>query len=342
MLVGVDSKMPPPNPLVDGTDDGRPSPISNLSYQFRLVQAIGSRFGRLSEIRGQQAVQEVLDTIEEWKRQLPVELSMSDPDLSWDDQYRWLPLQRAQLHSFAQMVRLTPLKDFLISPPKTSASKDLRYSAVQACIDTIDTAMALADVMGPIKVAFHFVIFALFDTSTLICSAIMHEDSQALPHRDRLLDLVRKALAALAAMSSDSISARRSTEILRWLLRRLELITGELFSAHNPELELFTDVATSPAFAEANAEENLTQNTKLHTTLFSSEQPESVPSESVPSLGTVSHSGVDWGDATGVDKDDVISRLWKGGLSAQDLTDFDLGGMESIWDWEALDIDSVF
>lgn len=266
---------------------------------------------------------------------------MSDPDLSWDDQCRWLPLQRAQLHSFAQMVRLTPLKDFLISPPKTSASKDLRYSAVQACIDAIDTAMVLADVMGPIKVAFHFVIFALFDTSTLICSAIMHEDSQDLPHRDRLLDLVRKALAALAAMSNDSTSARRSAEILRWLLRRLELIKGELFSVHNPELGLFTDVATSPAFAEANAEENLIQDTKLHTTLFSSEQPEFVPSESMPSLGTVSHPGVDWGDATGDDNDDVISRLWKGGLSAQDLTDFDLGGMESIWDWEALDIDSV-
>lgn len=348
MLVNVACKIPPLTPLVDCTSDGRPSPISNLSQQFRLVQAVSSRFGRLSEIRERQAVQEALNIIEEWEHQLPAELSMNNADLSWDDQCLWLPLQRAQLRLFAQMMRLTPLKHFLTSPSKTDGRSDLRYIAVQACIDCVNAAIVLADVMNPIQMAFHFVIFALFDTGTLICSAILHQGCRNLPQHNRLLDYVRKTLATLEAMSNDAVSAHRSALILRWLLGRLESIKGESLLVHAPVFsarkESLTDAATPSVFTEVDAEEKPTQQPHFLTKLSSSEQSQSLPSDLMSSPCTVSQPGVDLRDANGDDDDDNDDSSWlcKGDLSIHDLTDLDLGGMESIWDWEALDFDSAF
>lgn len=68
-----------------------------------------------------------------------------------DQDFTWLPMQRAQLQSFAQMVKFTPLKHYTLinvnQGKNCQAVKQLPPLATKASIDCINAAASLYDVM---------------------------------------------------------------------------------------------------------------------------------------------------------------------------------------------------
>ena len=135
MLTDINLATPTPNPAVDECGNGQPSPIINLSEQFKLVRALSLRFGRLAELKSRDHMREAVDLIEQWEKRLPPELSLGGKsDHSCDDQWTWLPLQRASLRCFAYMARLTPLKQVLKRSCPDTEDLELKTLAARLCV----------------------------------------------------------------------------------------------------------------------------------------------------------------------------------------------------------------
>lgn len=284
-----------PNLQLDRVKPEQPSPLINLFEQYRLVTTLVASFGRISEISDPKSVRVVQDVIETWLAELTPELHMQDPDTSWDGICSWLPVQRAQLHSFVLMARLTPLKKYMTSCRPATPSEDdslLRSMAIDTSIDCVNAALRLHSIVSPLKVKFHFVFFALFDTATLICSALLHNHRRDLDRRPDLFDAVMRALNTLQEASKHSKCASQAFSILRWLISR----TGS-DEQHGP-----------------------VQNPSTGTY-----------ATSMSGVSTQVGSSSSWASTN--DLDIVLGHLQHGSWA-----DFDLCGMEDIWDWNSLDL----
>ena len=345
MLTTVLPTTPAPDPSVDVCEPGQPSPVSNLCEQFKLVRSLSSRFGRLSEITAPVEVREAVDLVDMWMAALPAELQVEGADRSQDEAYPWLPFQRALLHTFAQMARLTPLKKSLVHLATRSEANGLRDLAATSSISCVDAALKLQTIMQPVKSPFHFVIFALFDTAAFICSALLHDRESRLPQRSLLLQKAQEVFAALEGMAGQSKAARGSMGILAWFLGRLEGLEGAKGDSDVPAGEVNGTRLKARSETSSSRVVNLpTPQSSIH---GSAGPASEVDQRSLQGL----RDDGDCGGDTLISQDPKIensfdeaadlSWLSSGDFGFEDLVDVDIGGMESIWDWEALGMESA-
>lgn len=217
------------NLRLDSGPNGSPSPFVNTFEQYRLVHTLFRNFGRLDASINLNHALDIHQAIEAWALQLPPELW--DPDLpsQWDAECPWLPIQRAQLHSFAEMVRFTPLKRHLLPSPKDSGckTKHARDLASKTAINCVHAAILLFGRITLPRSKFHFVIFALADTSAVICSALLHDVEICLPRRSELLQAVQSASRALQAVGRENQSALNASKLVKSLMSKLRLQESE-------------------------------------------------------------------------------------------------------------------
>jgi len=180
-------------------------------------------------------------------------------------------------------------------------SSFFRNMAAEACIGAIRTASELVDTARISNLRFHFATFALFDTGTIICSAILHEGNHTLPSRSDLLRHLGQAQQYLCKISRVAHTANNSTTLLTRLIQALPLSSQDKTLLHNTS----DDSDSAPTSTSTSTAQESTLVTKAAALTGNNNVLDIEP----------------WaGDAT-----DPIN-----------LETFDLDGIQQIWDWETL------
>ncbi|KAF2662121.1 hypothetical protein K491DRAFT_700446 [Lophiostoma macrostomum CBS 122681] len=303
------------------------SPFAHISLQAMLARRISQQMGDI-QVVGDQPAEKVFAVeaeCEAFIEELPPIFRLKSPDLSLDEKYPYFIFQRRQLHVAIIMTQLDFLKPYLTRSPEdpiSSHDDEFRFMGVDLSLRLLEVARALFDHEFPINAKFHLVVFCIFDTATILCSAIIHDQNNSLPRRDEVMDAVEKALDMLHQLSLTTKIGASSYSFLFKLvqatpiLSRYQLIRKrrrtrleENLLAETPTPEMLRITAATESFAD-------TVGKNAFTTL-----------EPIP-LGPTT-------DDLSFDVEEFLQQNPFG-----DSSSIEIGGLEQIWDIDSLNLDA--
>ncbi|KKA19284.1 hypothetical protein T310_6741 [Rasamsonia emersonii CBS 393.64] len=299
------------------TDPDLPSPITHMALQCQLAQMLSKIPGVTGGILPADQAVTIQQEIEKWFSSFPPAYRVTDPDTQWDEEHRYVILQRGQLHAVGYMIMLHPLKPFLTRSVDSGLSdmeRSLRPAAVDCSLKLMQASRQLFDCVFPINAKFHFVIFIIFDTAAVLCSAITHDTSCSLPRRHEVIEAIGLLLNMMERLSHMTKTGAICYATLATLVAKLSLSSQEkaLLDSVSPEsLNSSTGPLgthqTSAGFDPGNI-------SSTHT------MPSTPTSQGlhIPETETSHTSGIN------------------------DISCMDVGELGQIWDWETLDLNLSF
>lgn len=306
-----------PNLELDGSDAGPISPSSIVYYEYALIHQLAENHPRLNSAEARAKSHAILKDIDLWISTLLSSLRVADPDISWDEQYPHIRMQRAALHTFIWLSKIALLKPLLVHPKQRTLDQGgtaLRDVATDACIQTIHSATETVERSKLTNLKFHFATFALFDTATILCSALMHEVRDNLAVQTNMRRAVAQAHRTLSQVAPITVAANNSVKLLERLMSALPASP----IATNPSTDGL--VVTSGSLDVAS-----TSSLQL---------PSSqglLISENLTNLSDELSTWLE--EQNGVQTDEVAGEIR--------LQDYDLDGIDQIWDWESLGLNIV-
>ncbi|KHN93799.1 uncharacterized protein MAM_08326 [Metarhizium album ARSEF 1941] len=194
-----------------------PSPLQHMKLQSQLITQLFNRFGLPKDVVRHGEVREYQATVKRWIDGFPSTYAFIDPDTSSDTSRPWIVLHRHYLHMMALSMMLDPIRPYLAKPmTKQSLSDELsiRDDGIDYSLRLLDGLHGFFDYICPRDTKFHFVLFCIFDTAAVLCSALMHDQDSSLPRRRDMLSAVDKALSMLKRLKTATKTARTSYEVL--------------------------------------------------------------------------------------------------------------------------------
>lgn len=302
------------------------SPFAHMALQARLGRRVAAVKGDAQSVSDMSAAQiYAIDTeCEKWMDELPPIFRVEDPDTSFDEQHPYFVFQRHQLHCVFFVTRLDFLKPFLTRDRHdrmTDQDDDFRRMGVDIAIKLLRVARDLFDHEFPINAKFHMVVFSIFDTATILCSAVIHDRDHVLPHREQVMEGIESCLDMLHQLNSTTRIGAASYSFLAKLVQA------------TPELQRFCPTSKRQRHKEPATLPMPPAAVAVPTTEIA--PPELAPNTSFelkhqPPPMTTS-------DDLSFDLDHFLANNPFGNLS--DSSTLDLGGMEQIWDWDTLQLD---
>ncbi|SPQ17816.1 e0ba1df1-5ebb-44ee-a2ad-20f47573167e [Thermothielavioides terrestris] len=218
----------------------QPSPFRHMNLHCQLCIDMAAQLGRASDSSADKAqvAWRMKEVVDKWLANLPAEYALDAPDTRWDDEYEWVTFQRRYLHLIGYMGSFSQLRPFLTrnsSKPMSRLELSLRAAGVQACLGLMDVSWTLFENLVSIGAKFHYAIFCIFDSATVMCSAILQDEARNLPQRETVLEGIRKALRMLAEASSESKTTTALYRILKGLLVKLPLSPEEQGAIRMPK-----------------------------------------------------------------------------------------------------------
>ncbi|KAH8730344.1 hypothetical protein GQ44DRAFT_723776 [Phaeosphaeriaceae sp. PMI808] len=198
---------------------------------------------------------------------------------------------------------------------------EFRKRGVGIALRALGVARELFDHEFPINSKFHIAVFSIFDTSTLLCSAIIHDCDCVLPRRQEIVDVIGSSLEMLHQLSLITKLGASSYNFLFKLVHA----TPEL-SRKSPVRKRQKQTTLSAPDSLSKPEDFLIPATTSTDTTFS---PHTTTLQTPPS--TTESEDVSFY------LEQFYARNPFGDLGTS--ANFDLGGMEQIWDWETLHLD---
>lgn len=296
-----------------------PSPITHMVLQCQLGLSISKLPGVMGGVLSLTQAMAVQQETEKWFKSFPPAYSISNPDTRWDETHRFIKLQRFQLHIIGYMMILMPLKQCLtkyIDPISSSIEKGLQTTAVENALKLLEACKDLLRHILPLNAKFHFAPFLMFDTTAMLCSAIVHDKNKILPQRDRILEAIPKTLAELGRLSERAKTGMICYTALRKLVACLPLVPKEAlaFTDSTPE----SSIEAPPTLSDIPG------------------IPHPLPGTAATlSPGNIFHDGL----LAPTSLDFLPSDPMGGYNGFTDLSQIDLGELSQIWDWGSLDID---
>ncbi|RHZ43209.1 uncharacterized protein CDV56_100492 [Aspergillus thermomutatus] len=207
-----------------------PSPIVHMALQCQLGQALSKIPGVMGGTMTPANAVTVQQETEQWLASFPPAYRLVNPDMQWDRSYKYVEVQRNQLHAIAYLVMLMPLKQCLtrdVHQDTSSIEKSLQPTAIDIALKLIQAAHQLLDCMLPSNAKFHFAPFAMFDTAASLCSAIIHDPGRCLPQRDKVIEAIGVALGTLEQIIHNTNTAAMCHSVLSKLVNKLSLTPEE-------------------------------------------------------------------------------------------------------------------
>ncbi|RLL92993.1 hypothetical protein CFD26_100764 [Aspergillus turcosus] len=231
-----------------------PSPIVHMALQCQLGQALSKLPGVMGGTMTPAIAVTVQQETEKWLASFPPAYRLVDPDMQWDHDYKYVEVQRKQLHTIAYMVMLMPLKQCLtrdVHQDSSSIEKSLQPTAIDIALKLIKAAHQLLDSMLPLNAKFHFAPFTMFDTAASLCSAIIHDHGRCLPQRDEVIEAISVTLGTLEQISHSTKTAAICYSVLSKLVNKVSLAPEEESilrskSSDSPVTELKTPSSDVP------------------------------------------------------------------------------------------------
>jgi hypothetical protein len=270
----------------------------------------------------------VLAEIDSFIVELPPVFKMIKPDLSLDVQYPHYVFQRLQLHIVIYVTKFDFLKPYLAGDPRTPKNcgdAQFRNVGVDLALELLREARLLFDHEFPINVKFHMVVFVIFDTATILCSAVIHDVDHCLHRREQVMENIDNALNMLHQLSFDTKVGAASYRFLSKLVQATPALARHspmskrqrLNSKYIPTPDNATPTHDVQAVAES-IEPVVEPNVKETTIVLNP--------VAVPEMNTT--------DDLSFDLDQFMAQNPFG--AADQL---DIGGMEAIWNWDELNLD---
>lgn len=271
--------------------------------------------------------------LDQFVDELPAIFRLHDPDMSLDSEHPYFVFQRHQLHTVLYVTKLDFLKPFLTrarEDKKTERDDEFRAMGIQLALDVLTVAGRLFDHEFPINAKFHMVVFSIFDTSTILCSAIIHDRDSRLPRRDEAIDAIHESLDKLHQLSmSTKLGASSYAFLYKLVQTHPELSRG--FRSNKRARKLSSSSTHTfeppPLVHHSSSRESVTSSTALQAPgVAAASLPTTNPMESAFVIPTMNDYSFD-----------VDQFLAQHPLGSAD--GLDMGGMEQIWDWENLNLD---
>lgn len=303
-----------PNLELDGSANGPISPFSIVYYEYALIHQLSQKYPRLNSNDARSKSHEILGDIDLWISSLPSSLRITDPDTSWDDQHAHIQMQRAALHTFVWLSKIALLKPSLVRPDEymlEQGGTHARDTSIDACIQVIQSATNMVERSRLTNLKFHFATFALFDTATILCSALMHKVGDGSAVQSRMRQAITQAHKTLSQVAPITIAANNSVKLLERLIAALPVTA-------NPSLDdMF--IASGPFDKSSTSDPE-----QLYPPSF--QMPES--------FADVNQELSTWlEDQNGVQTNGLSGEIR--------LQDYELNGFDQIWDWGSLGFDIV-
>jgi hypothetical protein len=306
------------------------SPFAHMALQANLGRRLNTIMGDAQSVDALSA-DEILTIeaeLDKFIDELPPVFRLKDPDTSLDAEHPYFVFQRHQLHTVVYVTKLDFLKPFLTrarDDKKTDRDDEFRRMGIDLALDVLEVARRLFDHEFPINAKFHMVVFSIFDTSTILCSAIIHDRERCLPRRDEVTNAVDGSLDMLHQLSLTTKLGASSYAFLYKLVQS------------TPELSCGT--GTSKRLRnQSSASSNLLEPPPLvhHTSIgsvASSVDPPIPPNLDLTSIAMEPALVMPAVNDFSFDVDQFLAQNPFGSVSA-----LDMGGMEQIWDWEDLNL----
>jgi hypothetical protein len=306
-----------PNLELDGSASGPISPFSIVYYEYALIHQLSEKYPRLNSTEACAKTHLILSDIDSWISTLPSSLRVTDPETHWDEQHPHIHMQRTTLHTFIWLSKIALLKPSLTQPDKYMLDQDgiqLRDVAIDACVQAIQSAADTVDCSKLSNLKFHFATFALFDTATILCSALMRGAGDGPVVRMRMRQAISQAHHTLSQVAPITIAANNSVKLLERLMAAL------------PSSAVARNLSTDGTFVASEPLD--TSSTYI---------PEQLPSQSLQmteNLADVNFELSSWlEEQSGVRQGELAGEIH--------LQDYELDGFDQIWDWESLGFDIV-
>jgi hypothetical protein len=211
---------------------GQPSPFRHMNLHCQLCIDMATQLGGLSDSEEDKAevARRMRDAATKWFESLPAEYAVVNPDTRWDKEFEWVVFQRRYLHLIGYMGLFSQLRPFIMrnsAKPMSDLESGLRASGVDAALDLMDVSWRLFENLVGVGAKFHYAIFCIFDAASVICSAFLQDEARNLPHREKVLEAVKKGLGMLAEVAPESKTTATLYRILRGLLTKLPLSVRE-------------------------------------------------------------------------------------------------------------------
>ncbi|KAK0747779.1 fungal-specific transcription factor domain-containing protein [Apiosordaria backusii] len=217
---------------IDPERPNQPSPFRHMNLHCQLCLSMAAEFAPRADgnVDAADQARRLRDVVYKWFEDLPQEYSRENPDTQWDKEFDWVVFQRRYLHLIGYMSLFSPLKPFVTrnsGKPLTELEVSLRASGVQAGLDLMDVSWSFFENMVSAGAKFHYAIFCIFDATTIMCSAFVHDEARTLPQRETVLEAINKGLQMLEETYTESKTTAALYRILKGLLINLPLSAQE-------------------------------------------------------------------------------------------------------------------
>jgi hypothetical protein len=304
------------------------SPFAHIALQAHLGRRVTTVLGEAQSVESLSAkeVTAVESECEKFIAELPAVFRVKNPDTSLDEQHPYFVFQRHQLHCVIFVTMLDFLKPYLTRDRRdkmTEKDDEFRRMGVDIALRLLRVARHLFDHEFPINAKFHMVVFSIFDTATLLCSAIIHDCDRVLPHRQEIMDAIESSLEMLHQLSLTTKLGATSYNFLHKLVQA----SPEL--SRQPPLKKVRKPETSLAPVSLNSSP-VTLPPPIPIPIEPTGKPTTTTMDPMPPMTTP--------DDLSFDLDQFLANNPFGDIS--NSATLDMGGMEQIWDWEDLHLDT--
>jgi hypothetical protein len=291
------------------------SPFAHIALQAKLARRIAYHKGDIQAVDKLTTDQIIAieAECEGFIEELPPIFRFKHPYLSLDTNHPYYVTQRRQLHVVIYMTMFDFLKPYLTrSPrgPKFLHDTKFRNMGIELGLNVLEKSRLLFDHEFPINARFHLVIFSLFDSATVLSSAIIHDTDSMLPHREKVMDAIESALNMLHQLSLTKIGAA-SYKFLLKLVQSAPVLSRWILNRKRPRTGSYCCDSTSLQSSFVTPDSAL---------IFASTGP-------VPDMPA--------NDGLAFDMEQFLAENPFG-----DELQLNIGGLEEIWDWDTLNLDS--
>ncbi|KAK0657609.1 hypothetical protein B0T16DRAFT_294301, partial [Cercophora newfieldiana] len=209
----------------------QPSPFRHMKLHCQMCIDVADG---MASVPSDKAATDLAPTlraaVDRWLDNLPAEYAVKNPDTRWDDEHDWVVFQRRYLHLVGYMFLFSPLKPYVTrssAEPMTEQETELRAAGVQAALALMDVSWSFFENLASAGAKFHYAVFCIFDTTTVLCSGFIHDEARTLPQRETVLEAIKKGLNMLEELRSVSKTTSDLCRILQSLLVNLPLSPKE-------------------------------------------------------------------------------------------------------------------
>lgn len=309
------------------------SPFAHMALQASLGRRLNSIMVDAQSVDALSAdeILAIEAELDKFIDELPPIFRIKNPDTSLDAEHPYFVFQRHQLHTVIYVTKLDFMKPFLTrarDDKKTDRDDEFRRMGIDLALDVLKVARRLFDHEFPINAKFHMVVFSIFDTSTVLCSAIIHDRGHVLPRREEAINAIGGSLEMLHLLSLTTKLGASSYAFLYKLVQAHPELSGGIGNSKRARKQSSTSTHTlepPPLVHHTSSRESITSSVS-QTAPPQTVPPTSIAVEPAPTMPCFNDSSFD-----------VDQFLAQNPLES--AAGLDMGGMEQIWDWEDLNLD---